>query len=266
MIVAAPRSIRSTVPAASGRAPKRARQVRSASRTTAGPSPRCSEGVGKRPARRQAEDVEEGAERPHCRQPTEIARRRAHEGFVAVVAGGGADRSEARAIGETLRRAAAGLAGAQLADRDDTIGVGKRQRPHEHGVDDGEERGGGAQTEAERRERHRGVERRAAEAAQRVPHVLAQGVEPGEAAGVAALVAPEGGSIEASARFEPGGGGIEAAGARVVLDHRGVERELVVQLGVDAPAGNQRAKAEPEDPQGAGRGDHGIHVRPPLPA
>ena len=63
-------------------------------------------------------------------------------------------------------------------DPDKTIGVGIRQRTHEHGVDDAEDRRRQADAERER-QHHDGTERgRAADHAQAVAHVLHQLIEP----------------------------------------------------------------------------------------
>ncbi len=67
-----------------------------------------------------------------------------------------------------------------LGDADESIGLGIRQRLQQHGVDNAQDGGGGADAERERQHGSEGESRRASQPADRVGHIAAQVLEPGE--------------------------------------------------------------------------------------
>ncbi len=148
----------------------------------------------------------------------------------------------------------------RAVERDELLGMRIGERSNDDGVDDGEDGGVGADTERERADRNRRERRGAAQAAQRVAHVLQQifhEISPMLRARLVSIVIAKLGADAVDVAESPAGRGhgrVVRQSARFVIAHSHfqMERQLVVDVGV-------RIGAEEAEVAAPARG----HVRPP---
>jgi hypothetical protein len=117
-------------------------------------------------------------------------------------------------------------------DEEEAIGVGHRQRPEQHAVDEAERGGRGADGQAERQHGGGGRNTVAAQLAPAEDDVGEQGVEEGEAALIAQRVHGLGGAAGSNSRRAHRLVRAIAPAARVLRRQLQVELELLLQLAV----------------------------------
>jgi hypothetical protein len=155
-------------------------------------------------------------------------------------------------VGKALRVAVAGVAVVGFDERDEAIGIGQRQGPEQHLVDDAEHRRGRADADAEREHDRCGQAGPAGEAARGDAKVAGEAVEPGEGVGVADFFGDAGSAAEAAIGLGASLGGVDALGDQFVGGGVDVELQLIGDVAVDGAAVEDRV-AKPVEPR---------HVRP----
>ncbi len=132
-----------------------------------------------------------------------------------------------------------------IAERDEALRLRVRQRPQQHGVDDGEDGGVGADAERQRDKRGGREPRGPPQHPEAVPDILRQRLEHREAA----LIAPRVGDLRLAAEIQSGGAArrrrVEAAGAVALFQHGEMEPQLLTELPL-APPKTERASGARE--------------------
>jgi hypothetical protein len=151
-------------------------------------------------------------------------------------------------VGEPERREVGAAGGRALFQEDHAGRLGVGERPQQHVFDDAEDGGVDADSEGERRDRDEKEASRAAERAEGVAQVLAQGIDERESAESAHVLL---GARDPAER--PLGGVARLDGIHPSLDvlpdlHLQMEEELLVELPLEPPPFRQGAEALEEHP------------------
>ena len=110
----------------------------------------------------------------------------------------------------------------------------ERQRPQQHGVDDAEDGGIGADAERERQHRDGGEAGRAAQTSDRVPHVVSDVLQPPERSRVAMQVLRQRHAAHRAPRGQARLVRRQSAAAMLVFEQREMRRHLAIEIRVGA--------------------------------
>ena len=163
---------------------------------------------------------------------------------------GGHSRERRRLVAEPLKAGIRGrpASAGGTADLQEREGVRPfdGQRSQQHGIDEREQRRGGADPDRERGDRGHREARRAHEQAPRIRDVLHGIVQQADATRVAALVGDQARRPEGAARRAPGLGLVQAPGPRFPGKQLQMQVQLARQITLDSVRPEERAQAEPE--------------------
>jgi hypothetical protein len=146
------------------------------------------------------------------------------------------------------------------ADIDQAMRVGDTvRRAEEQGIGDAEDGDVAADADGQRGDDDRRQRRIAAAEAQRISRITPRVREPRDRAGVAMAVADRGDAAETEPGFAAGVGLGPAAAPILVLEERGMSRQLAPQVGVRARTAEESGAAPQQTSQ---EGDHDGRVTP----
>ena len=132
----------------------------------------------------------------------------------------------------------------QRTHNDEAVRIGDGKRPHDHGVEHREDRGGRADAQCQRQHGD-GRERRArAEYANGIPQILNRVIDQAQAARVATVLLDALGAAEHQPRPSAGLAFAQAGGRELLDLPLQVEPKFVVELVLDSIAAEKRAQAD----------------------
>src|SRR5690606_38540501 len=136
-----------------------------------------------------------------------------------------------------------------LPETDETIGLGERQRPQQHAVDDAVDRGVGADGESERqhgtgREQERGDEPSAG-----VPHVASRLLQPAKGTRLAICLTQAGYVTEVLSRGASRPGRIHSLTDELLCGFVDVRGDLLLEVPIRTPVACEPEQTREEDPE-----------------